>query len=343
MTRFILLGGFLGAGKTTALLRLARTYAEAGRRVGIITNDQAEDLVDTGTFRAAGFDTEEVPRGCFCCRFDEMIEAAGRFEAPDVLLAEPVGSCTDIVATVIRPLENAFAERFTVAPYVALLDPHRAREALGGRGGFGAKVTYLFKMQQHEADAVVVNKADLLPAAERAEVEELARRNFAAAEVFSISARTGEGFDRLVRLLDRAAGDRRDVDVDYDLYGEGEARLGWLNATFSWRAAQPEDADALVMDLIAALRDRLVAAGVEPAHVKLRLGDAVANLTGREPELSQQSAARVADATLTLNARVECTPEQLRAAVEDAWRDRAVRTLKLESFAPTPPSPPTRP
>ena len=107
-TRFILLGGFLGAGKTTALLRLARTYAGQGLRVGVITNDQADDLVDTGTFRAAGYETEEVPRGCFCCRFDALLEAAGRLDAPDVLLAEPVGSCTDIVATVIRPLEQAY-------------------------------------------------------------------------------------------------------------------------------------------------------------------------------------------------------------------------------------------
>lgn len=45
--RFIMLGGFLGAGKTTALLRLAHHLQKAGRRVGIITNDQAAGLVDT--------------------------------------------------------------------------------------------------------------------------------------------------------------------------------------------------------------------------------------------------------------------------------------------------------
>ena len=52
--RFVLLGGFLGSGKTTTLLRLARHYVAAGKRVGIIANDQAENLVDSETFRAAG-------------------------------------------------------------------------------------------------------------------------------------------------------------------------------------------------------------------------------------------------------------------------------------------------
>ena len=50
-TRFVLLGGFLGAGKTTLVGQLAKRYSDAGKRVGIITNDQAADLVDTNNLR----------------------------------------------------------------------------------------------------------------------------------------------------------------------------------------------------------------------------------------------------------------------------------------------------
>lgn len=67
VTRFVMLGGFLGAGKTTALLHKAREYVEAGKLVGIITSDKVERLVDTETFRTQGFVTEEIPLGCFCC------------------------------------------------------------------------------------------------------------------------------------------------------------------------------------------------------------------------------------------------------------------------------------
>jgi G3E family GTPase len=106
--RFVMVGGFLGAGKTTTLGRLARLYSSQGKRVGIVTNDQARDLVDTNTFRGQGHAVEEVPGACFCCRFDELVSRVGSLEEnerPDVILAEPVGSCTDLVATVIQPLK----------------------------------------------------------------------------------------------------------------------------------------------------------------------------------------------------------------------------------------------
>ncbi len=38
---FILVGGSLGAGKTTTIARLARTYTDQGEKIGIVTNDQA--------------------------------------------------------------------------------------------------------------------------------------------------------------------------------------------------------------------------------------------------------------------------------------------------------------
>ena len=53
--RFIMVGGFLGAGKTTTIGRLAGMLTKQGHRVGIVTNDQAADLVDTV---GAGWRTE---------------------------------------------------------------------------------------------------------------------------------------------------------------------------------------------------------------------------------------------------------------------------------------------
>src|SRR5687767_9921262 len=105
--RFVMVGGFLGAGKTTTLARLARHYTARGQRVGIVTNDQAQDLVDTSGLRSQGFAVREVAGACFCCRFDDLVSQVGQLEEqqrPDVILAEPVGSCTDLVATVVQPL-----------------------------------------------------------------------------------------------------------------------------------------------------------------------------------------------------------------------------------------------
>src|SRR5262252_3183904 len=101
--RYIMIGGFLGAGKTTAVARLAQALKEKNLRAGLITNDQGSNMVDTAMLRSRGFPTEEIPGGCFCCRFNSLVDAANhltRSIAPDVFIAEPVGSCTDLIATV---------------------------------------------------------------------------------------------------------------------------------------------------------------------------------------------------------------------------------------------------
>src|SRR5215831_15970317 len=86
---FIMVGGFLGAGKTTAVAKLGAHLTRQGLRVGLITNDQGQNLVDTSWLRSKGFTTEEIPGGCFCCRFNSLIEAAGKLTAslqPQVLI-----------------------------------------------------------------------------------------------------------------------------------------------------------------------------------------------------------------------------------------------------------------
>src|SRR5438128_1079001 len=135
-----MIGGFLGAGKTTTVARLARFYMNRGQRVGLVTNDQAQDLVDTNSLRAQGFPVEEVAGACFCCRFDDLVGQVGRLqqnERPDVILAEPVGSCTDLVATVVQPLRDLYGERFSIAPYAVLFKPSHGLRILQGQPSGG--------------------------------------------------------------------------------------------------------------------------------------------------------------------------------------------------------------
>ncbi|HZU38948.1 MAG TPA: GTP-binding protein, partial [Gemmataceae bacterium] len=165
--RFVMVGGFLGAGKTTTLARLARYYLGRGQTVGLVTNDQAQDLVDTTSLRSQGFLVEEVPGACFCCRFDELVGRVGQLETserPDIILAEPVGSCTDLVATVVQPLKDLYGNRFEVGPYPVLFKPSQGLRILRGEtgAGFSPKAAYIFRKQLEEADAIVINRIDEL-------------------------------------------------------------------------------------------------------------------------------------------------------------------------------------
>ena len=146
--RYIMIGGFLGAGKTTSVAALAQHLTDAGRTVGLITNDQGRELVDTAMLRAKGFATEEIPGGCFCCRFNSLVDAANKLteqSRPDVFIAEPVGSCTDLVATVTYPLRRMYGEKFSIAPLSVLVDPIRASRIFGlSEGGNFPRRSFTF-------------------------------------------------------------------------------------------------------------------------------------------------------------------------------------------------------
>ena len=196
--RFVMIGGFLGAGKTTTLGRLARHYMNAGQRVGLVTNDQAQDLVDTTSLRAQGFAVEEVAGACFCCRFDDLVAKVGALqesERPDVILAEPVGSCTDLVATVVQPLRDLYDDRFEVAPYPVLFKPSHGLKILRGESGsgFSPKAAYIFRKQLEEADAIVINRIDEIDAAQLDEVTALVRGKYPGTPVLQVVGEDGPG------------------------------------------------------------------------------------------------------------------------------------------------------
>ena len=356
-----MIGGFLGAGKTTAIARLAARLVAAGKRVGLITNDQGSALVDTAMLRSRGFATEEIPGGCFCCRFNSLVEAAGKLSAqtaPDVFIAEPVGSCTDLVATVTYPLRRLYGDHFSIAPLSVLLDPVRALRVLGLETGgqFSEKVRYIYRKQLEEADIIVINKRDLLGAPRLARLRGALQENFPAAGIFEVSARTGDGlegwFDR-VTADDQAAG--AVMAVDYELYAEGEALLGWLNSTVEVTATAAFDGNAWLADLAADLQRRLNARGAEVAHLKMTLspdeglgGLAVVNLVRNDfvPELSQQLAEELRTGQLLINLRAEAAPEQLREVVLEAVAQSGAkqpgvkaRLEHLEYFRPGKPVP----
>jgi G3E family GTPase len=355
--RFIMVGGFLGAGKTTALARLAREYMAKGKRVGLVTNDQAQDLVDTNSLRAQGFSVAEVPGACFCCKFDELVARTGDLEEserPDVILAEPVGSCTDLVATVIQPLKSLYPGRFQVAPYSVLFKPsHGLRILRNESAGFSPKAAYIFRKQLEEADAIVINRADELSPADVQELKTRLTDAFPGTPVLVVSAKTGLGFEALTELLNQdGAFGRKLLDIDYDTYAEGEAELGWLNASAHLRSDKPFEIDAVLTRVIDGLRPVLATLGGEVAHLKvigLEDGGAfgVANLVSSATgtELSLASNTQTQEADLIVNARVAIDPavleREVRGVVQDvcAQSGIAVEFRQSQSLRPGRPTP----
>ncbi len=355
--RFLMIGGFLGAGKTTAIGRLAGHYMSQGKNVALVTNDQAYDLVDTHTLRAQGFQVGEVPGACFCCKFDDLIDTVGALSSestPDIVIAEPVGSCTDLVATVIEPMRELFGDRFEMGPLVVLLKPGHGKKILAASQGkgFSPKAEYIFLKQLEEADAIAINKIDKLDEQQQTALLQLINERFPDVPAFGISARDGSSFDQLVDATEQLTTRReRMMEVDYQTYAEGEAELGWLNCQIKSQSEGKFELDKLVLLVVTQISQKLADAGCEIAHLKVlgqTLNDsAVANRVGSEVdcELSLASEIKTLAADLLVNARVAASPEQLEAIVREVAEviseEMGIQLLvaNMQSFRPGKPEP----
>ncbi len=201
-----------------------------------------------------------------------------------------------------------------------------------------------------------MNKCDLLAPAQSAALRQELAAQFPQAQILEVSARHGAGLEDWFAQITSASQIPRDVmDVDYTLYAEGEALLGWLNCTLQVRAGTPLDGNELVKALASEIQRRLNQAGTEVAHLKMtldadnELGDlAVVNLVRNDlvPELSQNLQDKFVSGELTINMRAETAPELMRdtvrSAVEtcaQAYPGLTTTWQHLECFRPGKPQP----
>jgi Ni2+-binding GTPase involved in maturation of urease and hydrogenase len=338
----IVIGGLLGAGKTTLALAAARQLTAAGRRVGIVTNDQGSGLVDTALARVERVAVSEVSGGCFCCRLSDLLRATDALAAhdPDVIFAEPVGSCLDLAATVLRPILRDESARFRVAPLTVLVDPARAHQLATGCAA--SDLAFLFHHQLAEADIVCYSKADLevpMPAG--------------SAPAHLVSARTGAGVADWLNLVmgaERPAA-RAQLHVDYQRYAEAEAALAWLNWRVELRVSPPLSPAVVVGTLMDRLEASLRVAGLDIVHVKVLdqtpTGYVRASLVaaGEPPAVDGTlDASPAARHDLLLNARAIGDPARLSEVVASALDMGAVEVnvCAREAFRPAAPTPERR-
>ncbi len=347
-TRIAIVGGFLGAGKTTLILAAAQRLAEQGYRVGLVTNDQGEDLVDTALAEAATIPVVEVAGGCFCCRFPDLLAGLQRLQdvaSPDVILAEPVGSCTDLIATVLRPLVQFYGEQYTLAPLTVLLDSNLALDT------FPPDIRYLHQQQLAEAEILLLSKSDRLDRTRKG-LKERIDADTTVPAALPISSHTGEGIDDwLAMILGQSSRNPEALLIDYTRYAQAEAALGWLNAKGQVRADSTYSAREWAAALLARLAKLCAGENASIAHIKTLVTTPDATLkasltqsgllswdvdSGRAPTQGHE---------FILNVRVNATPSQLEAmtlqAIEAAKPDPSARYYieHFECFSPLPPRP----
>ncbi len=338
----VVVGGFLGAGKTTLLLAAAQELGKRGLRSALVLNDQGTALVDTELSALHGLNHGEVTGGCFCCRFSDLIDEmdALRQYSPDVIFAEPVGSCTDISATTLLPLHE-YSETYRLAPFTVLVDPARARELL--RDDAESNMKFLFHKQLQEADIVCFAKSDVSP-----DYPQIPGR-----PVRQVSAKTGQGVSAWLDevLSGKLSAGSRVLDIDYEQYARAEAALAWLNLHVEIELEEAASPAVVLGPLLDRLDSDFTASGILIVHLKAILQSptgfvkAAICTNGEEPSVEGNlDASPAIKHDLLLNLRALGKAEQVQKIVECNLRliDAHFTGLEITCFHPAPPNPERR-
>lgn len=90
-----IVSGFLGAGKTTLITKLAARFMAAGQRVVVIENEYGQAGIDRTLLEQEGFSVVEITQGCICCTlrgdFTSAVLDIAASVRPDRILIEPSG------------------------------------------------------------------------------------------------------------------------------------------------------------------------------------------------------------------------------------------------------------
>jgi hypothetical protein len=275
---------------------------------------------------------------------------------PDILMGEPVGSCTDFVAAVAHPIKIHYRDSFIFTPLSILVDPDRMRELLlkETATNFPNEVAYLFRKQLEEADLIILNKIDQVEESEIKRLTAALKKEFPEKQIIAVSAKYETNIEEWLDVLlsDRPGAQSVLRQIDYDRYARAEAVLGWLNAAVKISFPKPIESERLLIDLSLSLRDEFKEKEAGIGHLKCALtggGKSMwVNLTdlSGEPNLSAERIGRPTTGTLLVNARVKMEPEDLETIVRRSLHrlseDLKIHTdiQELQCFSPAYPAPP---
>lgn len=343
-----LVGGFLGSGKTTAIIQACRAYLARGVRPGVVTNDQGRYLVDTAFFRAGQVPAVEVTGGCFCCNYADLGESLRQLEQdarPDVIFAESVGSCADLVATVLRPLLSLAGDTAEPRSLSVFADARLLlRRLRGDEMPFSDDVMYIFDQQIEEAGLIVVNKKDLLVNGQARVLKELIDARYPGRPVHFQDSRNAEMVAGWLEKIEggMAPGELPALSLDYARYTSGETRMAWLDARLHFERLERGDA----IDLLQGLSGKVRAVGGAVGHLKVALSVAGLHAKISLPSLEEPGwESRVPEfergpADMLLNLRAEVPSESLQKVFHaEMSLQNGVSVLDLSVFHPDPPRP----
>ena len=350
--KLCLVGGFLGSGKTTAIASAAKMFNRDNISLAVITNDQGSQLVDAAFIDSLNIPGGEVKNGCFCCNYDQFYSVIENLKVsvdPDMIFAEAVGSCADLVATIVKPL-NQFHPEMDVSLSVFAEGPVLL-SSMEGRSSFVSDdIQYIYKKQLEEAGLIVINKCDLLTGDDMKKIESTLASDYPGKSLLFQDSREEPSVKKWTDIIqnNKYGKDLTALAIDYDKYGAGEAALAWLDASVIIHSK--ERAILKAYEFVNDMLDEISFQKLSIGHLKffLQSGEWQRKISYTSSKQGSQDELRteiIADrATVIVNARVETYPRRLKEVFYHSLRkiedqSSQIEVLKLDAFQPGYPTP----
>lgn len=181
--RLLVFAGFLGSGKTTLILALAKSLAAGGQRTCFVVNEIGEVGVDQEVMRDGGLDVREITAGCICCQLGSdliaTLQEIGERVRPAVVIVEASGVATP--AGILDALAHYRGRPFREQRLITIVDPPRLQL-------LWEVMTPLVEAQITQADEVVISKLDEARPEELRFAESLVHRLNPVAGMWSVDA-----------------------------------------------------------------------------------------------------------------------------------------------------------
>lgn len=344
-----LLGGFLGSGKTTAIQNAANTLLQQGIKTGVITNDQGIRLVDGDLFKNLNIPNRQVINGCFCCNYNDLdnaIQSLIEANDPEIIFAESVGSCTDIVATVLKPLLQFRPNtQVTVSTFT---DARLLQMILNSNtNSFDETVNYIYLKQLEEAGIIVINKIDLISNEVLSAIKKLMQEKYGNKILLYQNSFNKSSIKHWLYTLKhyQSAAILQSLNIDYDIYAEGEARLAWFDQELEIYSSSNnalQQAEELINTIYKKITDHQYATG----HLKFLINGVtkISFTSNMQPPVIIEKEPG-ASAALLINIRVQTEPQKITQLITEAINETETQSgckiiqQSLSAFKPGYPKP----
>ncbi|MDR0766914.1 MAG: GTP-binding protein [Methanosarcinales archaeon] len=196
--RVFLIGGFLGSGKTTTVLKLIERLIADDKKVAMIVNEVGEIGIDGAALETAGIPSKEIAGGCICCtlviNLRHTVTEIAKIYNPDILIIEPTGLS---FPNQIRDELLGMNVMMSFAPVVTLIDASRFIREMD-------QIPNFIESQLNESEIIAINKIDLVTEEQIKSIESLLKEKYPDAYTMRMSATTDDAaVDKIYKMIIR--------------------------------------------------------------------------------------------------------------------------------------------